>query len=166
MMETSTISDGDLMMDKLSEDNDNPTKITTDVDYFEIPESGKYAYIEKSGNLYYMSLNDNKKQLFKICDNFTEDDSLLYTTDASDTIFYITNKEDITGSYYSVGDLYRYTIGEKPRKIAENIYGVYGSSSKYPKIEQYASYEDDGCIYDVGTIEDSKFVIKVKNCIE
>lgn len=142
-------------------------KITTDIEAAYIPDAGKYAYIVKNGSVYYMELADKANKLNVICDGFTSKD-ILYTTDKPDIIYYITDSSDIGETIWTKGVLYRYSIGEDPTEIAENIVQLHRTdsliyNSQAPVIEQYVSHADSSLMSNIGVLEDGKFVIKVKD---
>ncbi len=157
--------DGDFLTDSLDRKEKSPITITTDVTDMQVPLDGGYAYIKKTGNLYFVSLTDLSYHLNKIASDINEQDDV-YLTDNAKLIFYITNSETIEDSYESYGDLYQYTIGEEPTKIAVKICDLYTNdsnkeiNSKTPIIRQYVSNEKEDFVFDIGTIEDSEFVIK------
>lgn len=161
-------SNGDFCKKKAEADLDEKEKITTEVEAVYIPKAGEYAYIIKSGSVYYLDLKDKSKKLNLVCNDFSEDD-LLYTTDKSNVIYYITKKTDIDDSYSHKGTLYRYTVGEEPLRIAEDVMSLMRDdlpsyiSSSAPVICQYVSHKDIDFVVNFGTIENDKFVVKAQN---
>lgn len=160
-------SDGDFSKKSLNDEEIEKEKITTNVDSLYVPATGEYAYIVKAGNLYYMSLLAKNKKLNLVCHSF-ESKNKLYTTDTGKVIYYISNTEIIDDSYKSKGTLYKFVVGEKPIKIAEDIEQISKNNSKLysaeePVIWQYVSKKDDDYIYNIGTIENNKFVVKLKD---
>ena len=65
--------------------------------------------------------------------------------------------------------LYRYTVGEEPLRIAEDVMSLMRDdlpsyiSSSAPVICQYVSHKDIDFIVNFGTIENDKFVVKAQN---
>lgn len=148
-----------------SDSPDEIEKITTDVDTLYVSNAGEYAYVVKSGNLYYVPLSDRDPSPELICTGFTYKDSV-FTTDIENMIYYIADTEDIK-YLHKKGTLYQYTIGTEPKKIADDICNIMAGDAKYysstrPIIRQYVSNDDFDFIFNIGTIEDTKFSIKVE----
>lgn len=142
-------------------------KITTNVDIAYMPKAGGYAYVVKNDIIYYIDLADKENTLNMICVNFTSD-SLLYTTDAANVIYYIVDMNESEDGYWSKGTLYQYTVGEKPAKIAEDIMGLIKKDSltyhsETPIIRQYVSNQKVNLVQNYATIEDGKYTVKIKN---
>ena len=58
--------------------------------------SGEYAYVVKSGSLYYIRLSDSASAYkLNLITNEISDDYSVFTTDKPDTIYYITNERKI-----------------------------------------------------------------------
>jgi len=159
-------TDGDFSKKSLSDKEIEKEKITTNVDSLYVPVTGNYAYVVKAGNLYYISLSAKDKKLSLVCNDF-ESENRLYITDNGKVIYYISNREKIDASYRYKGTLYKYVVGEKPIKIADDIKEISKGDSKFysaeePVIWQYVSKKEGDYIYNIGTIENEKFVVKVK----
>ncbi len=155
----------------------DPENYVESVTSVNIPTDNEYAYVRKSGTLYYTPLDTVYGTLNKISDNISEDDKI-YTTDDTKTIYYITDLKDVEGTDKKIGTLYRYTVGGTPEKIADNIYEVYGdpSSSTYgdgyfghdinakmPYIAYYQTNADNTITQNVGTIYNDRFAIVIEN---
>lgn len=148
-------TDGDLYRKKLTEEG-NGDKITTDVDCVYISPFGKYAYIVKSGSLYYWETKDRECTLNLISSSFTSEDSI-NLTNADDIIFYTADQKEIKDSYRTYGTLYRYKVGDPSITITSKVLDVLKNDSKYcdadyPIIRTYVSNEEYDYIVNYGTL--------------
>lgn len=151
------------------ENDKEMVKITTEVSNVYISSDNKYAYIVKSGSLYYWKLSDSSYKLNLITNNFTQYDTL-EITDQGDTIYYINETEDIKDSYQDKGVLYRFVIGSEPEKIAEDVMYIRSNDSENvsagnPIFIQYVSNEESDFVVNVGTIAEDKFKVLIENVI-
>lgn len=147
-------TDGDLYRKNLREEGDGD-KITTDVDCVYISPLGKYAYIVKSGSLYYWETRDKECTLNLISSSFTSEDSI-NLTNADDIIFYTADQKEIKDSYRTHGTLYRYKVGDSSITITSKVLDVLTNDSKYcdadyPIIRTYVSNEKYDYIVNYGT---------------
>ena len=137
--------------------------VTTDVNAINISPSGKYAYIIKSGGLYYCDLSEKDLKINLISGDYHSDDDSFYLTDKDEVVFYITDTKDIKDSYSDKGVLYQYTVGGEVVKISEDIMYVKTNDSKYvlaeyPIIQKYISNKESDFIVNYGTVVGDKYV--------
>jgi hypothetical protein len=161
-------SDNDFVKAKCDGKSKNKAKkITTKADNVYIPQKGDYAYIIKSGSLYYLDLSDKSNQLNLITNEFGKYDALSIT-DMSNRIYYITDMKDIEDTSSQKGTLYSYTVGGETEKLADDIMEVKSNDSQEisatsPIFKQYVSHEDAySIVTNIGTLVDGKY----KNIIE
>lgn len=153
-------TDGDLYRKNLKEEGCG-NKITTDVDDVYISPSGKYAYIVKSGGLYYWETRDKEYKLNLISSSFTDEDSI-YITNADEIIFYTSDQKEIEDSYSTHGTLYRYKVGDSDITITSKVLDVLTNDSKYcdadhPIIRTYVSNEEYDYVVNYGTFLDGTY---------
>lgn len=158
--------DGDLYFKRLNTE-DTAVAITTAVDALYIPDAGKYAYVVKSGSLYYIKLSDGTYKL-NLVTNEISDDYSVFTTDKPDTIYYITNEEYIEGAYRSKGTAYQFVVGAEPIELAEKIIFISendaGSvSAERPILKQYVSHQDFICKINIGTCVEGQYEELIKS---
>lgn len=161
-------NDSDLAAVSLEKANQT-TEITTEVSDFYISCDSKYAYIVKSGSLYYCELSDSSYKLNLITNNFTNKDTLA-VTDRGDTIYYINETQDVGDKYWDKGTLYCFTVGSEPRKLADNVMYIRSCDTRYVSVEQpifiqYVSNRMDGYVANVGTVSNDKFEILINNVV-
>lgn len=147
-------TDGDLYRKYLKEEGDGD-RITTDVDRIYISPSGKYAYIVKSGGLYYWETRDKEYKLNLISSSFTSEDSINITNE-DDIIFYTADQKEIKDSYMTHGTLYQYKVGDSAITITSKVLDVLTNDSKYcdvdhPIIRTYVSNEEHDYLVNYGT---------------
>ena len=154
--------DGDLYFKRLNTE-DNAVSITTAVEALYIPDAGEYAYVVKSGSLYYIRLSDSASAYkLNLITNEISDDYSVFTTDKPDTIYYITNEEYIEGAYRSKGTAYQFVVGAEPIELAEDIMFISendaGSvSAEKPILKQYVSHQDFICKINIGTCVEGQY---------
>lgn len=152
--------DGDFCCKRLNGEN-NVVTITTAIEALYIPDAGEYAYVVKSGSLYYIKLSDNIHEL-NLITNHISDDYNVFTTDKPDTIYYITNRKNIQGAYRSKGTAYRFVVGTEPIELAKNILSVSENdeesiSAEKPILKQYISHQDIICDVNIATCVEGKY---------
>ena len=158
--------DGDLYKKELNQEAGDD-RITTDVDDIYISPSGKYAYIVKSGGLYYWETSDKEHKLNLISSSFTNEDSV-YITNADDTIFYTADQKEITDSYRTHGTLYQYKVGGSAITIISKVLDVLTNDSKYcdaehPIIRTYVSNEEYDYVVNYGTFVEGEYTTLISN---
>lgn len=146
-------------------------RITTEISNLEISDDGSTAYVVKSDGLYYWNTNDNSYQLHLINNNFKAD-SAIYLTESGDSIFYLTDMQEISDSYSKIGTLYSYKKGtSEPQNIASKVYTLKRNDSKNhsstnPIIVQYSKKNSDGKrLYNIGQLNENKMEIVIQDII-
>lgn len=137
--------DHDLLRKRLGRDSIEP--ITTNVEAFSISPTGTYAYICKSGGLYYWEISDKSMQLNLITSGF-ENDNIFYLSNRDDTVFYIQSREKIKNTYLYKGDAYQVNIGETPRLLMKDTLKILYTGDRYissnsPLISVYESTNEE-----------------------
>lgn len=137
--------DHDLLRKRLGEESIE--LITTDVNSFSMSPNGTYAYICKSGGLYYWKAADKLMQLNLITSSFSED-NVFYLSDHDDIVFYIQNRKEIKDTYSYKGDAYQVTIGETPKLLMKNTLDILYTGDQYinsksPLISVYETADDE-----------------------
>jgi hypothetical protein len=146
-------------------------RITTEISYLKISDDGSTAYVVKAGGLYYWNTNDSSYLLHLINNNFGAD-SEIYLTESGDSIFYLTDMQEIADTYSKIGTLYYYKKGtSEPQNIASKVNTLKHNDSKNysstnPIIVQYSKKNSDGVkLYNIGLLNDSKMKIVIQDII-
>ena len=150
----------DLCKKKLGEGNEI-IPMTTDVQELHVPTDGGYAYIIKAGSLYSIDLSDDNSKLNLVWNKISDDDTI-YVTDKTDTVYFITDMEDIPDSYRHKGNLYQYKAGGEAVKIASDVMSVsengeWDLSADSPTVEQYVSNEKYDFVINLGTLAEGEY---------
>lgn len=163
-------SNNDFYMGKINQSGISKLEcVTTEVSKLRLSSNGTFAYIAKSDGLYYWETNDSSCQLHQISNNFP-DNADLYITDSDKTIFYITDKYEITGSYYDIGTLYCYSAAAgESTEIGKDVMLLKANDTEYissanPIIVQYAALDDNKKpLYNICTLQDNQIKTLLKS---
>lgn len=146
-------------------------RITTEINYLNISDDGLTAYVVKANGLYYWNTSDNSYQLHLINNSFGAG-SEIYLTESGESIFYLTDMQEIADTYSKIGTLYCYKKGtSEPRNIASKVYTLKHNDSKNysstnPIIVQYSKKNSDGeKLYNIGLLNDNKMKIVIQDII-
>lgn len=146
-------------------------RITTEISYLKISDDGSTAYVAKADGLYYWNTNDNSYQLNLINNNYGAN-SEVYLTENGDSIFYLTDMQEISDTYSKMGTLYYYKKGtSETQNIATKVYTLKKNDSKNysstnPIIVQYSKKNSDGKkLYNIGLLDDNKMKIVIQDII-
>lgn len=146
---------------------ENAEVITTDINDFQVSAHGSYAYIVKSGGLYWWDTGDETFQLHLITSTFGQNDRL-YLTDKDDEIYRIGNMQDIPDSFLNKGTVYQYTIGQQEKEIAKDITNVMVSDTEYvsavaPFFRKHISVNDYNDIVEYGSLDNGSYKTLIAN---
>lgn len=144
-------------------------RVTTEVNYLNISDDGSTAYIVKGDGLYYWNTNNNSFELNLIKNDFGSG-SGIYLTEGGDSIFYLTDMQEISDTYSKMGTLYYYKkdTGEA-QNIASKVYTLKHNdsrnySSTNPIIVQFSKKNGDGKnLYNIGLLNDNKMKIVIQD---
>lgn len=160
-----TNKDNDLMQKKLGEETAD--LITTEVTNIFVSSDDKYIYLVKLGGLYYWDTTDKSYNLTIITSSLTSEYKF-YLTDIDETVFYISDMQDIEDSYRTKGTAYRFTVGDTPEKISDDIMEVLTIDTRYPNaitpvFMKYISNEKYDYVVEYGTVVDGSYERLITN---
>jgi len=153
-------SDDELYFAEINEDKlVNESKITFDAESVVFAPDNRHLYINKDDGLYYVDLSDRKLDTEKITENMDS----CYMTNKNGELYLIKDAENIEDSYFTKGELYRYTVGGELEKVTSDVIEIVAEypgiiTTDVPIVHKYSHIdENDDIIYDIGIIMNGEY---------